>query len=152
MKTFLKKILSDLQAVPRGDDLQEHQYTTALAASVILLEVASSDREIATTEQEHIVSILRDHFALSTDDVRELLEAARDARENAVDVYQFTRVINEACTRDEKRVLMDGIWKVIYADGRLDEHEDHLAHQLTRLLHLDHRDMIDAKLKHRHSR
>jgi len=39
------------------------------------------------------------------------------------------------------------VWKVIYADGKLDKHEDHLAHKLSSLLKLNHKQLIDAKLK-----
>ena len=41
---------------------------------------------------------------------------------------------------------MEGIWRVIYADGTLDKYEDALARQLATLLRLDHKDVIDRKL------
>ena len=43
------------------------------------------------------------------------------------------------------------VWKIAYADGRLDKHEDYLVHKLAKLLRLTHNQLIDAKLKIIHS-
>jgi uncharacterized tellurite resistance protein B-like protein len=42
---------------------------------------------------------------------------------------------------------MEGVWRVIYADGTLDKFEDALARQLATLLRLDHQDVIERKMK-----
>jgi hypothetical protein len=34
-----------------------------------------------------------------------------------------------------------------YTDNLLDAHEDYLVHKLARLLNLDHRELIEAKMK-----
>ena len=39
------------------------------------------------------------------------------------------------------------VWELAYTDGRLDKHEDYLVHKLAQLLRLDHRQLIEAKLK-----
>jgi uncharacterized tellurite resistance protein B-like protein len=36
---------------------------------------------------------------------------------------------------------------VIYADGSLTAHEDHIAHKLARLLNLTHPELIQAKVQ-----
>jgi len=43
--------------------------------------------------------------------------------------------------------VIELVWKVIYADGKLDKYEDHLAHQLAKMLNLTHKQLIDAKMK-----
>jgi uncharacterized tellurite resistance protein B-like protein len=35
----------------------------------------------------------------------------------------------------------------VYADGKLDKHEDYLVHKLANLLRLTHKQLIEAKLK-----
>ena len=47
----------------------------------------------------------------------------------------------------EKIALVELLWRIIYIDGRLDKHEEYLVRKLATLLHLSHKDMIDAKLK-----
>ncbi|HPQ39392.1 MAG TPA: TerB family tellurite resistance protein [bacterium] len=151
MRRFLEKILGDLQASPDTDpempDMPNR--AIALAVSVILLEIATMDNDLADIEIETITGILREYYKLQDDEISRLLENADAVRRGAVDIFQFTRTINERCSRSEKRKLMEDIWRVIFADGKLDQYEDHFAHKLTRLLRLDHRDMIAAKMKAR---
>ncbi len=49
--------------------------------------------------------------------------------------------------RDERKLIMEEVWSVIYADGTLDSHEDYLVHKLANLLRLRHSEMIEAKVK-----
>jgi uncharacterized tellurite resistance protein B-like protein len=44
--------------------------------------------------------------------------------------------------------VMENIWRVIYADGRLDKYEDHIVHKLATILRIPHSRMIEAKLKY----
>ena len=42
--------------------------------------------------------------------------------------------------------MLEELWLLIYADGRVDKFEDVLIRKMTTLLGLEHRDMISAKL------
>ncbi len=48
---------------------------------------------------------------------------------------------------EDKTRLMEMVWRVVYADGKLDKHEDYLVKKMARLLHIRHSEMINAKLK-----
>jgi uncharacterized tellurite resistance protein B-like protein len=39
------------------------------------------------------------------------------------------------------------IWRIAFADGNLDKHEDYLVHKLAKLLRLTHKQLIEAKLR-----
>jgi uncharacterized tellurite resistance protein B-like protein len=39
------------------------------------------------------------------------------------------------------------VWRVVYADGKVDKYEEYLMRKLSFLLNIDHRKMIEAKLK-----
>ena len=118
-----------------------------LATCVLLIEVASVDDEFAPEEQQRILSALEDRFQLPRDDAEKLLETAADTRAASTDLWHFTNQINQGCSPDEKRRIIEEIWRVIYADGRLDGHEDYLVHKLARLLNLNHPQLIEAKMK-----
>src|SRR3989338_8890693 len=45
---------------------------------------------------------------------------------------------------EEKIKVIETVWKVVYADGKLDMHEDYLVHKLSKLLKLSHKQLIDA--------
>jgi len=117
------------------------------ATCVLLLEVAGADDEFSPEECERIISTLRNRFELSSKEAEDLLQEAGSSRDESSDIWKFTHAINKNCSLDEKREIIMEIWRVIYADGTLDAHEDHLAHKLARLLNLTHPELIDAKVK-----
>ena len=128
-------------------DKQADVKRTQLAACVILLETAMVDDEFTNAEREHIITTLKTVYNLSRDYAEELMELAQKERDQAVDLWRFTNQINQNFSRPEKLSTMEAVWQLIYADGRLDKHEDYIAHKLGNLLRLTHKELITAKLK-----
>jgi uncharacterized tellurite resistance protein B-like protein len=118
-----------------------------LAAAVLLLEVAHADGDFHETEQELIGTLLRQHFQVAEEYQTELLELAHQLREDSSDLHQFTRDINRAFTQAEKERIIEAIWQLVYADGRLDRYEEALMRQLGSLIGLSHSQLIAAKLR-----
>lgn len=117
-----------------------------LATCVILLEIAGADNEFSAAECERIVAILRERFDLSQEDAEELIRYADSRRAESSDLWKFTNAINQSCTNDEKMDILREVWRVIYADGTLDGHEDYLVHKLAKLLNLNHPQLIQTKM------
>jgi uncharacterized tellurite resistance protein B-like protein len=128
---------------------EERQQTIHLAAGVLLLEAAHVDDDCTAEEMEHVVQTMRDKFSLSEEYLAELLEVAHLKRGEAIDLWQFTNRLNQEFSKEEKLLIMEDVWRIIFIDGRLDKHEDHFAHKLANLLRLTHKEMIDAKLRGR---
>ena len=118
-----------------------------LAAAVLLLEVAHADGDYHADEEELIGTLLKTHFSVADELLEELLELAEETRHNSSDLHQFTRDINKAFTQPEKEQIIEAIWQLVYADGRLDHFEEALMRQLGSLIGLSHRQLIDAKLR-----
>jgi len=60
---------------------------------------------------------------------------------------EFTRVINDHYTPQQKLQLISGMWTVAYADGDLDKYEEALIRQVAELTYVTHEDYIRSKLK-----
>lgn len=118
-----------------------------VATCAILLEVAHADDEFTDMERAHVVRTIRARFGLDEAQAHGLIEEALDARERATDIWHFTHSINEGFSVPEKLEVVEEIWRVVYADGTLDGHEDYLMHKLQKLLNFDHPTLIKAKLK-----
>lgn len=108
-----------------------------LAACALLLEVAHADDEFSVEEREHIERTLVRHFGLDADTGAELLRLAEAEREEAVDHFQFTRLIAAEYDLGQKMVLAEVMWGVILADGRLGDHEASLVRKLASLMELE---------------
>jgi uncharacterized tellurite resistance protein B-like protein len=122
---------------------------TRIAASVILLEAAHADNECTAEELDHVITTLRADYNLSRQHVEDLLALAHRQRRKAVDLFEFTNHINNEFSRQEKKAVLEAVWRIIHSDGQLEKHEDHFVRKLTHLLRLTHKDMIEAKLKAR---
>ena len=144
----IRKLKELFAAPPPGAPPEKEEDITAriqLATCVLLLEIAYSDDDFSDDERDRIVEILREDFQLSDDYAAELIELAHQEREKSVDMWQFTNVIDNNYSPEEKERVVETLWKVVYADERLDHYEDHLIHRLAKLLNLDHKQLIDAK-------
>jgi len=143
---MFNRILNLLQG--EGEVAQESRFERVqVATCALLMEVAHSDGHYQTVEATIVHDLLAQKFNLSAEAVAELVEYSHQHREESLDLFQFAREINAHFSREEKLDVMEGIWRVIYADGTLDKHEDALARQLATLLRLDHKDVIDRKLR-----
>ncbi len=118
-----------------------------LAAAALLVEVMRIDGRVDAAEREAALAVLQDSFSLPGARLQELLSLAEQEVETATDQFQFTRLINERFSVEEKARLVEMLWRVAFADGRLDKHEEYVVRKLSELLHLPHRVFIQAKLR-----
>ena len=65
--------------------------------------------------------------------------------EDATSLYQFTGQINDHLDQQQKQSLLESIWRVAFADGRIDKYEEHLIRRMADLLHLNHREFMQAR-------
>lgn len=143
---MFNRILNLLQG--EGAVAEENRFERVqVATCALLMEVAHSDGSYEAVEAKVVHDLLAKKFELSAAAVTELIDYSHDHREESLDLFQFAREINAHFSINEKLDVMEGVWRVIYADGTLDKHEDALARQLATLLRLDHKDVIDRKLK-----
>ncbi len=143
---MLKRLLQVFTA-PTGGTEPSSEQRIPLAAAVLLLEVAHSDGEFHQAEQDLLGELLKNHFSVSEESLADILELAGEMRRDSHDLHQFTREINKAFTQPEKERIIEAIWQLVYADGRLDHYEEALMRQLGSLIGLSHRQLMEAKLK-----
>lgn len=132
-----------------GDPVEEESCQfdrVQIATCVILLEVAHYDFEFSSIEKETTKAILKNEFSIPEEIIEDLMKVAEERREDKVDLWEFTNVINQNFSKEEKLKIMEAAWKIIYSDEKLDKYEDHYVHVLADLLRLRHSDLIDAKL------
>jgi uncharacterized tellurite resistance protein B-like protein len=120
-----------------------------LASAALMVELTVADTAMAEPEKVALREILRRQFQLDDTALEELWQLAQSAARDATSLYQFTTLINAGYDYAAKTELLEHLWQVAYADGRIDPHEEHLIRKLADLLYLSHGDFIRAKLKAR---
>ena len=148
MIDVIKKLIgAEEQPRDRLDNKRSAARDVHLATCAIFLEVAQVDNEFDDAERENILSVFQSEYGLAREDVIEIKRASRAQLDKSVDLWTFTNVINQHYTNEEKYRIVKLLWALVYADGKLDDHENYFMHKLRRLLKLTHADLMDAKVE-----
>jgi uncharacterized tellurite resistance protein B-like protein len=143
IKQFFSKNPLNSRPVPGGEPSRDIRVATC----AILLEMARVDGKFSDSEKSQIIQTLEDVHGLSEEAVIELIKATSEKLEESIDLWHFTNLINQNYSVEEKIQVIEMVWRLAYSDGVLEEHEDYLLHKLANLLHLTHKQLIEAKLK-----
>ena len=120
-----------------------------LAAAALLFEAAMSDYDLGEEERMTIQQLVREQFDLDGADAGALTALAQQQVRESVGLHGFTSLINQHWSEKDRLNLVEQMWRVVYADGRLDDHELHLMRKIQRLLHIPQKDFVSAKLRHK---
>ena len=116
-----------------------------LASAALMLEVGRADFSLQPAELDVIRDLLAHYFDLTSDEVSVLSEEAGERVDAATCLYEFTRVINDTASIEQKRELIGLMWRVAMADQALSQYEEHVIRKVADLLYLPHSDFIRAK-------
>jgi len=147
MLRTLKDLLDRLAPPPAQADPQEAEHLLQLATAVMLVEVMRADASFHEGEREAVLAALADKFALADDEAARLAELAEAAAKQATDLFAFTSRINERFEMPQKLRMLEHMWRVAYADGRLSEHERHVLWRIADLLHVPQGAYVHARLR-----
>ncbi|GAB2191062.1 tellurite resistance TerB family protein [Sessilibacter sp. MAH2] len=142
MFDLLKNIFA-FEPETNSESTREHQ--SRLAAAALLVEVANIDSNFSDVEHQTMMNILETQFDLSSTEVEELQQLARQEQASASSLYEFTSLVNENFSNDQKFELIINMWEVAFADGEIDKYEEYIIRRVAELIYLAHNDFIRAK-------
>ena len=142
---MIKRILSFFEDVSKQDSQSSNSHSIVLASLALLIEVAKSDHDIDTVELEEIVKLAIKTFGIAQEEHETLIAQAKEVASNSTSLYEYTSVINEHYSEKQKYQLIHAMWRVAFADGRLDRYEEHLIRKIADLIYVPHVQFIEAK-------
>jgi uncharacterized tellurite resistance protein B-like protein len=116
-----------------------------LAAAALLVHAAAIDGEVSEPEREKLHAVVKRRFGLDEAATDELVLEAIAAEQEAVDLYQFTSLINRSLDEEGRRRVVEMMWEIVYADGRVTEFEDNLIWRAADLLGVSSRERIELR-------
>ena len=152
MIDIVKRFFSKSKEDDSDDKSQKTEHDLRVATCALFVEMARIDETFTEEEMETIISILNEKYGLSRELADALIEEANKELDDSVDLWQFARLINENYSTDEKIEIVETLWQIVYVDGKMDQYEHYLMNKLKNLLRLTHGQLIDAKLKVKHSK
>jgi uncharacterized tellurite resistance protein B-like protein len=144
----LKDLFDCLLPSP-GADAAGDAHALQLAVAVMMVEVMRADPTLQPGEREAVRAALREQFALGDDEAARLAELAEATARDATDLYTFTSRIDEQFGMEQKIHMIELMWRVAYADGRLSDHERHVMWRIADLLHVPQGAYVHARMRAR---
>lgn len=146
----ISELISGITRGGKTEAFDESDYR--LSAAALLVHVAVSDDSFDDDERATLRSALIERFEVKPEDADALIETAAAADRNAIDLYQFTSQINRALDDEGKRHLVEVLFEIGYADGKLSEFEDNVVWRASELLHVSSRDRVEIRKRVRGER
>jgi uncharacterized tellurite resistance protein B-like protein len=138
LKTFFSTLVEHERQSPAVSKLQ-------LATAALLTRVATVHIEMSQARRAKLHAVLRSHFDLDDPATAMLLEESAAVDRAAVDLYHFTRQLNQLLNDESRRRLVRMMWEVVYADGRVNELEDNIIWRVADLLGVTTRQRVELR-------
>ncbi len=133
------KNLARLLARPReaqSPAFEQHALEGAIAT--LLYEMTRMDAEVRQEDLAAARAALADLVGLDTSRADALLGDAAHRSGRLTSYYAQVSVINRRFEMDQRIRFVEHLWRVAYADGGLDQYEDHLVRKISNLLYVPH--------------
>jgi uncharacterized tellurite resistance protein B-like protein len=144
-------MLNDLKALllgrkfPEPVGQEEPVDPLQLSQAALMFHVIAADGLVTDTERSRLREILRGKFGLDDKSSGELIEKARAADNEAVDLYAFTRTLKRDLDEQAKAEIIEDLWEMVYADWSLNELEDNIVWRVAELLGVESRTRMELK-------
>jgi uncharacterized tellurite resistance protein B-like protein len=128
-------------AQPAAHSFEERQ----LAAAALMVEAATMDDTFDADERARIAGLVQMRFGLSPEEAQKLVDEAEREASASVEWHGFTSAIKDGFDHAERVGLMEMLWEVAYADGRLHDYEASLLRRIAGLLYVSDRESGEAR-------
>tara|TARA_B100001559_G_scaffold187820_1_gene157179 strand:+ start:290 stop:727 length:438 start_codon:yes stop_codon:yes gene_type:complete len=117
-----------------------------LTAAVLAYEIARSDSDISNDELSVLMEEIEKIAKKVGKEKYEILKIVEMYSKDSVSFHEFVEDINNNYQKDQKLSLLGFMWKIAYADGRLDVDEERLVRRVAELIKI--KDVEVLKLKY----
>lgn len=115
--------------VPQSDALH-------IAAAALLVRAAQIDGHMDAGEAQLLSRLVGPHFGLDETAAARLIDEAKQAVNEASDLFQFTNRINAHFGEGHKIMLLELLWQIVLSDGVVDDYEANLLRRVAGLIYV----------------
>ena len=146
-QNIISMVYPEAQEAPARDSGSSDAIDNLIALGVLLWVVAQADEKFLHEEKEEIKEVLRSYGQISDEDMPIVLRAVEEASISRIDLYAFTSEVGENLSFKAKIGIIENLFRVACVDQDLDHEEHEAIRSISGLLHVDHKDFIDAKIR-----
>jgi uncharacterized tellurite resistance protein B-like protein len=141
MLKALKKLFDDSPA----DDPQPQEAQASLAAATLLQELTRVDQSASPEEQLAATRALMDLFGMGEADATDLLAQGAARARQLTSYFKPVACLKRAMAPERRVRFVEHLWRVAYADSRLDPYEDHFVRKIAHLLYVPNTQCMVAR-------
>ena len=87
--------------------------------------------------------------ALSPEATAEIIHLAEEQVKLSVPLHEFARLIDEEFTLEQKKAIVELMWRIAFSDAQILAQEEYLVRKVSGLLNLPLADFVEAKIRAR---
>ncbi len=127
------------------EDLEEPLFEIELTAAVLAYEIARIDGNISQDELNILMEEIKNISKKVEKDESEILKIIEIYSNDSVSFYEFVEDINKNYSKEQKLSLLNFMWRVAFADGKIEVDEERLIRRLADMIKI--KDIEVLKLK-----
>ena len=136
LRRLYTRVVDTLSATGPEESQESRDAALRLATATLLVDVARADQDFDETEFDALVRLIGREFDLDADDAAVLVNEATERADELVSVHELAQLLHRHLGDGEKARVVELLWRVAYADGRLDKYEDSLVLKISDLLYV----------------
>ena len=123
----------------------QNEHLSLISVAALLIHSAKLDENFTKKEKLIIKSALIEMGA-DKEKIDEIINDAELKERDSNQILEFTKEVKNKNT-EEKKIVIEALWKIIYSDENADMYETNLMRRLSGLLYLDPKIVGDIKEK-----
>lgn len=144
MKSLKQLLLDSFGGETASEADKAHVLRVTTAA--LMIEVARADFREDVAENERIFELLKQHFSLLPAEVELIMEQAAAEVDEAISLYEFTRMINDQLDAGDKSEVVRLMWQIGFVDNHIHRYEENLIRKVAELLYVPPSELL--RLRH----
>lgn len=140
LRTLISNLVDDARLQDRF-----HNKDCRLATAALLIRVATVQSEMSEARRRKLHAVLRAGFGLDDLTTVQLIEDAVAADRSAIDLYHFTRQLNDVLDDEGRRRVVKMMWEVAYVDESMNEVASNIIWRVADLLGVPSRQRIELR-------
>lgn len=147
MRAFFERHLQAATAVGPSEERGDSE--AQLAAAALAIELCRADFEISDEERRAVERAVQGSLGVPEQRTRQLISLAEQQVRLGTRLHEFAHLVDERFSAEQKRRVVELLWRIAFADAELKAHEEYLVRKVSELIHVSREDFEAARYRAR---